>query len=274
MKNPLFAGIAGVALTIEFGTLVESARNHREPIVSVASVTASPTPMVTPTPKSDQHKIGDVVKTGDLAIQVTKVNQMDRLAPKNPFAPPIIGKIIVVPFVVTNTSNRTGNIFFNEFLLTDGQQRQYSEIDDLSYSLWRSEVRVKPRSEGLYPGEHRVDVAAFIVAPDANTFSLQWKDQIISLTNKQQLKQQQSRQLTPSNTPTSEESHITTKVVNAKDGYANLRSQPSTEVSVVRTLQNGTQVKILDNQTNGDGQLWYKVQAEEQMGWIFSDLLN
>lgn len=181
---------------------------------------------------------------------------------------------IVVPFVVTNTSNRTGNIFFNEFLLTDGQQRQYGEIDDLSYSLWRSEVRVKPRSEELYPGEHRMDVAAFIVAPDANTFSLHWKDQIISLTNKQQLKQQQSPQLTSSNTPTPEESQITTKVVNAKDGYANLRSQPSTEVSVVRTLQNGTQVKILDKQTNGDGQLWYKVQAEKQMGWIFSDLLN
>nr|WP_242024302.1 SH3 domain-containing protein [Trichocoleus sp. FACHB-591] len=69
-------------------------------------------------------------------------------------------------------------------------------------------------------------------------------------------------------------SESTTKVIQAGDGFANLRSQPTTEVDVVAKIPNGTPVVILNEQTNSSGQLWYQVEASGQVGWVYSDLLN
>ncbi|MCC5660220.1 SH3 domain-containing protein [Nostoc sp. XA010] len=65
-----------------------------------------------------------------------------------------------------------------------------------------------------------------------------------------------------------------TRIVQASDGYANLRSYPSTEVAVLVKVPNGTSVTILSKQANTAGQLWYKVQVDGQIGWLYSDLLK
>ncbi|MGV0023623.1 SH3 domain-containing protein [Phormidesmis priestleyi] len=65
-----------------------------------------------------------------------------------------------------------------------------------------------------------------------------------------------------------------TKVIQTADGYANLRSRPSTEVPVSSKVPNGTSVAILSEKRNDSGQLWYEVQANGQTGWIFSELIT
>lgn len=75
-------------------------------------------------------------------------------------------------------------------------------------------------------------------------------------------------------TQTIRQSSSTSWIVQANDGYANLRSQPSTEVTPIMKVRNGIFVTILGEQTNSSGQLWYKVQVNEQIGWIYSGLLN
>lgn len=63
--------------------------------------------------------------------------------------------------------------------------------------------------------------------------------------------------------------------IESGDGYANLRSQPSTEVGVVaKRIPNGTSVKILEERTNSSEQIWYRVQVNDEVGWVYSGLLN
>lgn len=64
------------------------------------------------------------------------------------------------------------------------------------------------------------------------------------------------------------------RTVNAGEGYANLRSSPSTETSTVAQVQNGTNVKIIEQKQNSAGQLWFKVSVNGQVGWIYSGLLD
>ncbi|MBW4685431.1 MAG: SH3 domain-containing protein [Komarekiella atlantica HA4396-MV6] len=65
-----------------------------------------------------------------------------------------------------------------------------------------------------------------------------------------------------------------TRIVQASDGYANLRVSPSTEVAVLVKVPNDTYVNILSEQVNNSGQLWYKVQVNDQVGWLYSGLLK
>ncbi|MGI2906556.1 SH3 domain-containing protein [Tolypothrix sp. VBCCA 56010] len=71
-----------------------------------------------------------------------------------------------------------------------------------------------------------------------------------------------------------DETSSLTRIIQAEDGYANLRSLPSTEGIVLAKIPNGTSANILRQQTNSSEQLWYKVQVNGQLGWIFSDLLK
>jgi hypothetical protein len=73
----------------------------------------------------------------------------------------------------------------------------------------------------------------------------------------------------PLNQPSS-----STRIVQAGEGYANLRNEPSTEVTSLQQVPNGTSVNILSEQTNSSGQLWYKVEVNGQVGWIYSELLK
>jgi hypothetical protein len=64
------------------------------------------------------------------------------------------------------------------------------------------------------------------------------------------------------------------RMVSAGEGYANLRSAPSTETSTIAQIPNGTSVKLIEKTQNSSGQLWYKVEANGQVGWIYSGLLD
>ncbi len=63
-------------------------------------------------------------------------------------------------------------------------------------------------------------------------------------------------------------------VVQAGDGYANLRSLPSTETTILAKIPNGTPVTILGKEMNSSNQLWYQVQINGRIGWIFSGLIE
>lgn len=65
-----------------------------------------------------------------------------------------------------------------------------------------------------------------------------------------------------------------TRTVKAGEGYANLRTAPSTEVAIVATIPNGTRVTLLEETQNSSGQHWYRVEVEGQTGWVFAGLLD
>ena len=82
----------------------------------------------------------------------------------------------------------------------------------------------------------------------------------------------------PSNTNGSSDNSYRSFVIQAGDGYANLRSRPSTfQTEILAKIPNGTPVKILEQETNSSNQLWYKVQingSEVRIGWISSGLIE
>lgn len=80
--------------------------------------------------------------------------------------------------------------------------------------------------------------------------------------------------LEPTNSQAVDKPSSSPRIVQASDGYANLRSYPSTEVAVLGKVSNGTSVTILSEQANTSGQLWYKVQVNGQVGWLYSDLVK
>ncbi|MBD2255902.1 SH3 domain-containing protein [Nostoc parmelioides] len=65
-----------------------------------------------------------------------------------------------------------------------------------------------------------------------------------------------------------------TRIVQAGDGYANLRTQASTEVATIMKIPNGTSVSIISEQRNSSGQLWYQVEVNGKVGWLYSELLS
>lgn len=69
--------------------------------------------------------------------------------------------------------------------------------------------------------------------------------------------------------------HLSPKfVVQAGAGYANLRSLPSTETTIIAKIPNGTPVTILRQEMNSSNQRWYQVQINGRIGWIFSGLIE
>ncbi len=64
-----------------------------------------------------------------------------------------------------------------------------------------------------------------------------------------------------------------TLYVNGTEG-ANLRSGPSTESDVLRTIPKGEPVQAVDAPVTGDGQSWYQVTYEGQHGYVVGSLLG
>ncbi len=64
-----------------------------------------------------------------------------------------------------------------------------------------------------------------------------------------------------------------TLYVNGTEG-ANLRSGPSKESDVLRTIPKGESVKAVDVPLTGDGQSWYQVAYEGQHGYVVGSLLS
>jgi Bacterial SH3 domain len=65
-----------------------------------------------------------------------------------------------------------------------------------------------------------------------------------------------------------------TFIVQTSVGYANLRAGPTKEHKVLAEISNGTSVQILGQATNAGGNLWYKVQVNGQVGWLYSELVK
>ena len=204
------------------------------------------------------------------AIAVTGYGEMEKIELDT--WDPINGRIIFATLMMQNHSKMTDNFIFDDFRLQDGQGRTYSEITESTYTAWREHLGFGMRGDDYYPGEVRKEVVAFIVAPDASDFTLTWRFGSIPLSGHKSASE--SPESIASKASTFVPSSSTKRIVQAADGYANLRSQPSTEVASVSQIKNGTQVTVVGKQTNDSGQLWYRVEVNGQSGWIYSELLR
>ena len=135
-----------------------------------------------PAPNS-AYGLQEKIVSGDRAITVMEASTQEGITPQNQFADPITGTVVLVGLAIENTGNESGNMMFSSFTLTDSQGRSYDELSatDTSFSIWKDEVGFKSRSEDLYPGEARMDVVAFRVAPDASGFTMEWKGNQVDL---------------------------------------------------------------------------------------------
>jgi hypothetical protein len=210
-----------------------------------------------------------IVRLGG-AIAVTGYGEMEKIELDS--WDPINGRIVFATLMMQNHSKKTDNFFFDDFRLQDGQGRTYTEISDSTYTFWREELGFSMRGNDYYPGEVRKEVVAFVVAPDASDFTLTWRFGSIPLSGHKSVSKAADNSAT---TASALQSYSPKKrTVQAADGYANLRSQPSTEVAAIAQINNGTEVTVLGEQTNSSGQLWYRVEVNGQTGWMFSELLR
>jgi len=132
--------------------------------------------------QDSEYDLDDFVEFDGRAIIAKKVSKVNEISVDNQFTEPISGEIILVEFSVKNTSNESGSLYFSQFKLIDSQGREYDELTDSTYSMWRDDNGFASRGEDYYPGEVRRDVAAFRVAPGASGFKLEWKGKLINLS--------------------------------------------------------------------------------------------
>jgi|SRR5690606_1471584 len=67
----------------------------------------------------------------------------------------------------------------------------------------------------------------------------------------------------------------TTMIVTTNIGSnLNVRSGPSTSFSFVKSVSSGQQVVAIDRQLNEKNELWYKIQLDNQDGWVSGDYLS
>lgn len=90
---------------------------------------------------------------------------------------PVAGPLVLVKFTSENIGNGTDGLLFSQFELTDAQGRTYSEVSDVAYTSWRYAEGYEAREKRYYPGEARIEIAAFQVAPDASGFTFGWEGQ-------------------------------------------------------------------------------------------------
>jgi len=124
---------------------------------------------------------GEWMVRGDRAIAVTGHGELDGIQRIQRSNDVISGRIVFATLTMQNHSAETGDFAFSTFELSDSQGRTSSEITDTTYSLWRSDSDIQSRTKAYYPGEVRKDLVAFVVAPDASGFTLEWKEGSIPL---------------------------------------------------------------------------------------------
>lgn len=218
-------------------------------------------------------KVGDEIDFGGRRIRVTDFAEMNDIVSDNAFIDSVRGRIIYVSFVATNTSDATGNMLFSNFTLKDSQGRSYSELDAMGYKAWRRSNGVQNRGNDLYPGERRVDVAAFRVAPDATGFTMVWNGNAIALEKEASPPAVQ----TPSASTSSDtKPHAFAMTIKGRDyaTHVNLRSEPNTQSSVVAEAHTGDGAEYINESTNNTGEHWYKVRVNGNVGWIYEDLVS
>lgn len=161
--------------------LIDPDATSNRPSESISVGTNGAVTAPAPARKDYDAVIGEAVSIRDRTVTVTSILQSDGLQTNNQFADPVTGTIIYVEFTVQNTGTDSGNIMFSSFELSDGQGRNYSEITDFTYSLWRGERGYGSRGDDMFPGESRQEIAAFRVAPDANNFRMRWGGKTVKL---------------------------------------------------------------------------------------------
>lgn len=228
---------------------------------------------------------GDV--KSDRALRVNRSEILDSIQTSNSYE--VIeskgGKLVAVYLTVRNTGNESGNMFWTQFKLRDSQGRLFDDLEDLEetfvISMWAKEQGLEDAGNQLFPGGTADVVQVFRVSPDAKEMQLLSDNQVFEIGLETGSMGGESSYSEPGSTNLASRSPSesvnqpasTNRVVQAKDGYANLRSQPSTEVGSMMMVPNGTAVTITGEQTNSAGQLWYKVDVNGQVGWIYSELI-
>lgn len=248
-----------------------------------------------PSSKSEAGSQSSVIAVGtfgdvkrDRALRVNRSEILDSIQTGNPYIEPVEskgGKLVVVYLTVRNTGNESGNMFWTQFQLRDSQGRLFDSLEDLqdiaTISAWAKEQGLEDAGNQLFPGGTADVVQVFRVSPDAKGMQLLSDNQVFdigletgSIGSESSYSEPGSTDLTSASAPESVGQPASTdRVIQAKDGYANLRSQPSTEVASIMTVPNGTPVTIVSQQTNDAGQLWYQVDVNGQVGWIYSELI-
>ena len=59
--------------------------------------------------------------------------------------------------------------------LIDSQGREYTEVTDLTYIMYRDESGLPARADDYFLGEEKTEAIAFRVAPDADPTHIEWK---------------------------------------------------------------------------------------------------
>lgn len=244
--------------------------------------------------KSDAGSQAQVVAVGtfgdvksDRALRVNRSEILDSIQTSNSYK--VIeskgGKLVAVYLTVRNTGNESGNMFWTQFKLRDSQGRLFDDLEDFEetfiISMWAKEQGLEDAGNQLFPGGTANVVQVFRISPDAKGMQLLSDNQVFeigletgSIGSESSYSEPGSTDLTSASAPESVGQPASTdRVIQAKDGYANLRSQPSTEVGSVMMVPNGTAIAIIGEQTNSAGQLWYKVDVNGQVGWIYSELI-
>jgi hypothetical protein len=248
-----------------------------------------------PSSKSEAGSQSSVIAVGtfgdvkrDRALRVNRSEILDSIQTGNPYPEAVEskgGKLVVVYLTVRNTGNESGNMFWTRFQLRDSQGRLFDSLEDFQdiyiINAWAEEQGLENPGNQLCPGGTADVVQVFRVSPDAKGMQLLSDNQVFdigletgSMGGESSYSEPGSTDLTSASAPESVGQPVSTdRVVQAKDGYANLRSQPSTEVASIMTVPNGTTVTIVSQQTNDAGQLWYQVDVNGQVGWIYSELI-
>ena len=228
---------------------------------------------------------GDV--KSDRALRVNRSEILDSIQTSNSYK--VIeskgGKLVAVYLTVRNTGNESGNMFWTQFKLRDSQGRLFDDLEDFEetfiISMWAKEQGLEDAGNQLFPGGTANVVQVFRISPDAKGMQLLSDNQVFEIGLETGSMGGESSYSEPGSTnlaSTSPSESVnqpasTNRVVQAKDGYANFRSQPSTEVGSMMMVPNGTAIAIIGEQTNSAGQLWYKVDVNGQVGWIYSELI-
>ncbi|QLE59675.1 SH3 domain-containing protein [Nostoc sp. TCL26-01] len=168
----------------------------------------------------------------------------------------------------------------NEELPENIWQQEWEAKFDLTSNTWTDKVREissclgKSKQDWInfntHPSRFSIETESsqIIIRADAQDYdnSLIMKDTLVI--------KYANPKLVTTNEQITHQSSTDNRVVQAGDGYANLRSYPSTEVEVLAKIPNGTSVTILSEETNSAGQVWYKVQVDDKIGWLYSGLVN
>ncbi len=122
--------------------------------------------------------IGVASIRSDRDLEVIDAREFGVLPSGNQFIEPISsngGKLVVVSFEVTNTGNKSGNLTFSTFTLTDTLGREYTEVgfeDLFTFNYWAESQGYAALTAQLFPGQSVTAAKLFRVAPDATVDTL------------------------------------------------------------------------------------------------------